>query len=141
MLEKHAVRVGGAKNHRMALDDAVLLKENHLTLAGGIANAVKRIRAHVADSVFIQVEVTNLTELDEALQLNVDGVLLDNMEPELMKEAVHRVDGQMLVEASGGITLESAALIAQTGVDRISAGYLTHSSPILNMSLLMERMT
>jgi nicotinate-nucleotide pyrophosphorylase (carboxylating) len=126
-LEKYAVRVGGGGNHRFGLDDAVLVKDNHRALAGGVSAAVARVRAHVGHMVKIEVEVDTLDELREALDLNVDVVLLDNMTLPMLREAVTLARGRAVLEASGGITPESARAVAETGVDMISLGWLTHS--------------
>ena len=134
-LQKYAVRVGGALNHRFGLDDAVLIKDNHIVVAGGISAAVDRVRRRVGHMVKIQVEVDNLDQLNELLALRVDAVLLDNMTPDEMRAAVTRIGGRIMVEASGGITLDSVAAVAASGVDMISVGWLTHSAPNLDLSL------
>ena len=137
-LEKYAVRVGGGSNHRFGLDDAVLVKDNHRVLAGGVAAAVARVRAHVGHLVKIEVEVDTLDELGEALDLGVDVVLLDNMTLPILREAVALAHGRALLEASGGITPESARAVAETGVDMISLGWLTHSVRNLDVGLHVE---
>ncbi|MFL6201846.1 MAG: carboxylating nicotinate-nucleotide diphosphorylase [Thermoanaerobaculia bacterium] len=134
-LEKYAVRAGGGSNHRFGLDDAVLIKDNHVALAGGIQTAVERARAYVGHLVKIEVEVDSLEQLGEALDLKVDVVLLDNMSLETLREAVRMAKGKALTEASGGITPQSAPAVAATGVDMISVGWLTHSSPALDVAL------
>ncbi len=134
-LEKHAVRAGGGSNHRFGLDDAVLIKDNHIAIAGGIAGAVKRARDGVGHLVKIEVEVDTLSQLDEALATGVDAILLDNMDLATLAEAVRRVDGRATTEASGGITIDTVAAVAATGVDLISTGYVTHSAPILDFGL------
>ena len=134
-LEKYAVRVGGGSNHRFGLDDAVLIKDNHVALAGGIRPAVERARAYVGHLVKIEVEVDSLAQLGEALDLKVDVVLLDNMSLETLRDAVRMAKGKTLTEASGGITPRTAPAIAATGVDMISVGWLTHSSPALDVAL------
>ena len=134
-LEKYAVRAGGGSNHRFGLDDAVLIKDNHVALAGGIRPAVERARAHVGHLVKIEVEVDSLEQLGEALDLKVDVVLLDNMSLETLREAVRMAKGKALTEASGGITPQTAPAVAATGVDMISVGWLTHSSPALDVAL------
>jgi len=126
-LEKYAVRVGGGSNHRFGLDDAVLVKDNHRTLAGGVAAAVTRVRAHVGHMVRVEVEVDTLDELRAALDLGVDVVLLDNMTLPMLREAVVVAQGRAVLEASGGITPETARAVAETGVDMISLGFITHS--------------
>jgi nicotinate-nucleotide pyrophosphorylase (carboxylating) len=134
-LEKYAVRAGGGANHRFGLDDAVLIKDNHRALAGGLRTAVERARRGVGHMVKIEVEVDDLDELDEALALGVDVVLLDNMPLPTLAEAVRRARGRALTEASGGIQPATAAAIAATGVDLLSVGWLTHSAPALDVAL------
>lgn len=134
-LEKYAVKAGGGSNHRFGLDDAVLIKDNHVALAGGIRTAVERARAYVGHLVKIELEVDSLDQLREALDLKVDVVLLDNMSIETLKEAVSLAKGKALTEASGGITPQTAPAVAATGVDMISVGWLTHSSPALDVAL------
>lgn len=134
-LEKYAVRVGGGMNHRFGLDDAVLIKDNHVALAGGIAEAVNRVRERAGHMVKIQVEVDTLEQLDTLIPLGVDAVMLDNMDHPTMRTAVEKVAGRMLVEASGGITPETVAAVAATGVDLISSGALTHSVKALDIGL------
>lgn len=135
MLEKFAVRAGGGANHRFGLDDAVLIKDNHIAVAGGVAVAIRRARAAVGHLVKIEVEVDTLAQLDEALSEGVDVVLLDNMSPEMLREAVRRVNGRAITEASGRIDASRVQAVAATGVDVISAGWLTHSAPILDIGL------
>lgn len=134
-LEKYAVRAGGGSNHRFGLDDAVLIKDNHVALAGGLRLAVERARAGVGHLVKIELEVDSLDQLREALDLRVDAVLLDNMSLDELREAVRLVGKRALTEASGGIRPETAAAIAATGVDLLSVGWLTHSSPALDVAL------
>ena len=134
-VQKYAVRVGGGANHRFGLDDAVLIKDNHVAAAGGIRQAVERARAGVGHLVKIELEVDTLDQLREALAVKVDAVLLDNMDVATMREAVQMVGGRALTEASGGITLASAPAIAATGVDLLSAGWLTHSTTALDIGL------
>ena len=134
-LEKYAVRAGGGSNHRFGLDDAVLIKDNHRALAGGLKPAVERARAYVGHLVKIEVEVDSLDQLEEALALGVDVVLLDNMPLDTLREAVRMAKGRALTEASGGITPQTAPAVAATGVDMISVGWLTHSSPALDVAL------
>ncbi|HEY1944169.1 MAG TPA: carboxylating nicotinate-nucleotide diphosphorylase [Roseiarcus sp.] len=134
-LEKYAVRAGGGSNHRFGLDDAVLIKDNHVAVAGGIAPAIQRARANVGHMVKIEVEVDTLAQLDQALAEGVDAVLLDNMGVEELQRAVGRIDGRAVSEASGRITAQSAPAVAATGVDMISVGWLTHSAPILDLGL------
>jgi nicotinate-nucleotide pyrophosphorylase (carboxylating) len=135
VLEKHAVRCGGGHNHRFGLDDAVLIKDNHVALAGGIRPAVERARQQVGHMVKIELEVDSLDQLQEALELGVDVVLLDNMPPDTLREAVRMAKGKAVTEASGGITPKTAAAIAATGVDLLSVGWLTHSAPALDVAL------
>jgi nicotinate-nucleotide pyrophosphorylase (carboxylating) len=134
-LEKYAVRAGGGSNHRFGLDDAVLVKDNHITLAGGISEAVLRVRRGIGHMVKIEVEVETLEQLEEALKAGIDAVLLDNMPIENLIRAVAMARGKVLTEASGGITPGNAAAVAATGVDMISMGWLTHSAPALDVSL------
>lgn len=134
-LEKYAVRCGGGRNHRFGLDDAVLIKDNHIALAGGLRTAVERARLSVGHLVKIEVEVDSLEQLREALDLGVDVVLLDNMSLEMLREAVGMAKGRAVTEASGGINPRTAADIAATGVDLLSVGWLTHSSPSLDVAL------
>ena len=135
MLEKEAVRLGGGANHRFGLDDAMLIKDNHVALAGGVRQALERARRHAGHLVKIELEVDTLDQLAEALEVGVDAVLLDNMPPETLRRAVAMVDGRAVTEASGRITLETAPAVAATGVDLISSGWITHSAPILDLGL------
>ncbi len=135
MLEKYAVRAGGGFNHRFGLDDAVLIKDNHRQIAGGVAEALRRVRRAAGHMVKIELEVDTLEQLQEALGLGVDAVLLDNMPPEILARAVRMAKGKALTEASGGITPATAAAVAATGVDLLSVGWLTHSAPALDVSL------
>ncbi|MFA5901319.1 MAG: carboxylating nicotinate-nucleotide diphosphorylase [Hyphomicrobium sp.] len=134
-LEKFAVRCGGGVNHRFGLFDAILIKDNHIVAAGGIGPALERARAHAGHMVKVEIEVTNLDELDDALQLDPDAVLLDNMSVSALKDAVAEVAGRVITEASGGVTLDTVRAIAETGVDLISVGALTHSAPVLDIGL------
>jgi nicotinate-nucleotide pyrophosphorylase (carboxylating) len=134
-LEKYAVRVGGGESHRYGLDDAVLVKDNHVALAGGIGEALRRARDGVGHTVRIEVEVDTLAQLDEALALGVHAVLLDNMDLETMREAVRRAKGRAFTEASGGVRPERLREVAETGVDLVSLGWLTHSAPALDVAL------
>jgi nicotinate-nucleotide pyrophosphorylase (carboxylating) len=133
-LDKRAVACGGGRNHRMGLDDAILIKDNHVALAGGIARAIEASRAAHPDRA-VEVEVDNLDQLDEAIAAGADTILLDNMDPVLLREAVGRTRGRARLEASGGITLDSVRAVAETGVDAISVGALTHSVAALDVSL------
>ena len=134
-LEKYAVRVGGGDSHRHGLDDAVLIKDNHVALAGGITPAVERARSSVGHMVKVELEVDTLAQLDEALGLDIDVILLDNMELATLREAARRARGRVLTEASGGIRPENVRAVAETGVDLISLGWLTHSAPSLDVAL------
>lgn len=134
-LDKYAVRTGGGMNHRFGLYDAVLIKDNHLVATGDIAVAVTVARAAIEPGVMIEVEVENLDQLAQVLETGADRVLLDNMGPELLREAVALVGGRITTEASGGITLENVRLVAETGVDIISVGWITHSAKQLDIAL------
>lgn len=133
--EKYAVACGGGRNHRFGLFDAVLIKDNHVAAAGGVAKAVRAARTQVGHMVKVEVEVDRLDQLDEALEAGADIVMLDNMDLASMREAVRRTGGRAVLEASGGVTLETVRAIAETGVDLISVGALTHSAPILDFGL------
>lgn len=137
-LEKYAVRAGGGSNHRFGLDDAILIKDNHIAVAGGVRPAIAAARAHAGHMVKIEVEVDRLDQLDEALQEKPDIIMLDNMTPDLLREAVQRTQGRALLEASGNVTLETAPAIAKSGVDLISVGWITHSAPCLDLGLDFE---
>ncbi|TGS84674.1 carboxylating nicotinate-nucleotide diphosphorylase [Mesorhizobium sp. M3A.F.Ca.ET.174.01.1.1] len=134
-LEKYAVRAGGGANHRFGLDDAVLIKDNHIALAGDVRTAIERARAAAGHMVKIEVEVDTLDQLDIALAAGVDAVLLDNMSVEQLTEAVAMVGGCAITEASGRVMAQTAPAIAATGVDLISVGWITHSAPILDIGL------
>ena len=131
------MKLGGGFNHRFGLDDAVLIKDNHIAVAGGVRPAVERVRAAIGHMVKVEVEVDTLDQLDELLGLPVDVVLLDNMDPDRLRRAVRMVDGRLLTEASGNVTLATVRAIAETGVDMISCGWLTHSAPNLDLGLDM----
>jgi nicotinate-nucleotide pyrophosphorylase (carboxylating) len=133
--QKYAVRAGGGANHRFGLDDAILIKDNHIAIAGGVGIAIERARAQIGHLVKIEVEVDTLSQLNEALPHRPDAILLDNMGPDMLREAVRRVGGQAICEASGRINAETAPAIAEAGVDLISAGWLTHSSRVLDIGL------
>jgi nicotinate-nucleotide pyrophosphorylase (carboxylating) len=135
ILEKHAVRAGGGANHRFGLDDAILIKDNHLAVAGSIREAVRRARTRAGHLMKIEVEVDTWEQLEEALTQPIDAVLLDNMSPEQVAKAVQRIGGRLLTEVSGGITPERAVAYAEAGVDLISIGWLTHSAPSWDVSL------
>lgn len=141
--EKYAVTLGGGLNHRLGLDDAVLIKDNHLRIAGGVRQAVEAARSADPRRLGLEVEVTSLEELQEALKCDVDAVLLDNMGPELVRKAVKLVRAQpagrrIVIEASGGMTVENVREFAEAGVDWISVGALTHSAPAIDMSFEIE---
>lgn len=136
--EKYAVRAGGGMNHRTGLFDAVLIKDNHIVVAGGIGEAIEAARARAGHMVKIEVEVDSLEQLAEALEHRIDAVLLDNMTPDELREAVRMAAGRVLTEASGGVSLETVRAIAETGVDLISSGSLTHSAPVLDIGLDFE---
>lgn len=133
--EKYAVRCGGGFNHRFGLDDAILIKDNHIAVAGGVAQALRSAKSFAGHLVKIEIEVDTLDQLDEVIKEGADVVLLDNMKPEQLKEAVRRVNGKMLTEASGGVNLSTVGAIAESGVDMISVGALTHSVKVLDLGL------
>ncbi len=135
LLEKYAVVCGGGVNHRFGLDDGLLVKDNHIAAAGGITQSLSRIRQHAGHMLKLEVEVDTLNQLSKVLDLGVDAVLLDNMTPATLVKAVRLVDGRAITEASGGITLNSARIVAETGVNYISTGWITHSAPSLNVAL------
>lgn len=133
--DKHAVRCGGGKNHRFGLFDAILIKDNHIVAAGGIAAALARARERAGHMVKVEIEVDGLDGLDQALAAGADIVLLDNMSTADMKAAVRRAKGRAILEASGNVTIETVRAIAETGVDMISSGWITHSAPTLDLGL------
>jgi nicotinate-nucleotide pyrophosphorylase (carboxylating) len=138
-LQKYAVRCGGGFNHRFGLDDAILIKDNHITIAGGISAVLKRAKAVAGHLVKIEIEVDTLDQLREVLAVGgADVALLDNMEPAMLRQAVAMVAGRLVLEASGGITHETAAAVAETGVDYLSSGAITHSAPNLDVALDIE---
>jgi len=142
-LEKYAVRAGGGTNHRLGLDDAILIKENHVRLAGGVVPAIRAAQANRGAVRWVEVEVDTLAELDEALRERPDAILLDNFTPELARRAVARArerdpERRIAIEASGGISLANVRAFAEAGVDRISVGALTHSAPAADISLEIE---
>ena len=137
-LQKYAVTVGGGRNHRYNLSDAAMLKDNHIDAGGGIANAVSKLKSNLGHMTKVELEVRNLDELNQALEAGVDVIMLDNMSPELMKQAVDITAGKALLEASGGITDETLREIAETGVDIISMGALTHSVKAFDISLKIK---
>jgi len=135
VLQKYAVRAGGGMSHRYGLYDAVLVKDNHIAAAGGLVQALEKLRTRTGHLVKVEVEVDTLEQLDEALRFPIDAVLLDNMDLSTLKKAVALVDGRVATEASGGVTLETVRKIAETGVDLISVGAITHSAPVLDLAL------
>jgi nicotinate-nucleotide pyrophosphorylase (carboxylating) len=138
LLEKAAVRVGGGGNHRFGLDDGILIKDNHIRAAGGVTEAVKRARNAAPHGLVVEVEVTTLEELEEALNAGAPSILLDNMDPATVRRAVERVGGEAVLEASGGMDLDNVRAYAETGVDLISIGALTHSAGSVDISLEVE---
>jgi len=134
-VQKYAVRVGGGSNHRYGLDDAVLIKDNHIAIAGGVGAAISRARAGVGHMVRIQLEVDTLDQLEEGLEQGVDAVLLDNMQLDELRTAVRLIDGRAIAEASGRITPDTAAAVAETGVNLMAVGWITHSAPVLDIGL------
>lgn len=137
-LEKYAVRVGGGRNHRFGLFDGILIKDNHIRAVGGVQEAVRRARSQAPHYLKVEVEVTSIEELEEALEAGAELILLDNMDLETLKEAVGRAKGRALLEASGRMSLERVREVAETGVDYISVGALTHSARALDLSLELE---
>jgi nicotinate-nucleotide pyrophosphorylase (carboxylating) len=138
VLEKYAVRCGGGSNHRFALDDMILIKDNHVALCGGIAAAIARARANIGHAVKIEVECDTLDQVHQAADARADIILLDNMTPDELREAVGIINGRSLSEASGGVNLQTVRAIAQSGVDIISVGALTHSARALDLGLDIE---
>jgi nicotinate-nucleotide pyrophosphorylase (carboxylating) len=137
-LEKYAVRMGGGRNHRFGLSDGVLIKDNHIKAAGGITKAIELARAAASHLLKIEVEICSLDDVREALAARADVIMLDNMPIDVMREAVKLIKGKALVEASGNVTLESIHMIAETGVDYISSGSLTHSAPAIDISMKIK---
>jgi nicotinate-nucleotide pyrophosphorylase (carboxylating) len=133
-LEKYAVRMGGAQNHRMRLDDGVLIKDNHVAVSGGVAEAVRSAKA-ANTGLAVQVEVDRIAQIEPALEAGADRLLLDNMDPAMLRQAVKLVDGRVPLEASGGVTLETIRSIAETGVNFISVGRITQSAPAVDIGL------
>ncbi|MET1414065.1 carboxylating nicotinate-nucleotide diphosphorylase [Roseibium sp. HPY-6] len=136
--EKYAVKCGGGSNHRFGLDDAILIKDNHIAVAGGVRKAIEAAKAFAGHLVKIEVEVDTLDQLSEALNAGPDVIMLDNMSPETLREAVALTDGRALLEASGGIELDTVKSVAEAGVDLISSGWITHSAPVLDLGLDIE---
>jgi nicotinate-nucleotide pyrophosphorylase (carboxylating) len=137
-LEKYAVRCGGGHNHRFGLADGVLIKDNHLAAGGGVAACVARAKSEAPHPLRIEVECKSLAQVEDALRAGADVILLDNMPPDILRQAVTRIDGRALTEASGGVNLTTVRAIAETGVDLISVGALTHSAPALDISMDVE---
>ncbi|MCL5406101.1 MAG: carboxylating nicotinate-nucleotide diphosphorylase [Deltaproteobacteria bacterium] len=137
-LEKEAVRHGGGRNHRFGLSDGILIKDNHIAAAGGVAESVRRARENAPHTLRVEVEVENIEQLREALTAGADIVLLDNFSREMLKEAVAVAKGRVLLEASGGVSLETVRAIAETGVDFVSCGALTHSARAIDLSMEMS---
>ena len=135
MVEKYAVRCGGGRNHRFGLDDAILIKDNHIAVAGGVTAALRRAKAFAGHLVAIEIEVDSLAQLEEALGEGVTAILLDNMSLEQLREAVRIAAGRAVLEASGNVTLQTVQAIAETGVNLISSGSLTHSAPNFDIGL------
>lgn len=135
MMEKYAVQVGGGANHRFNLTDGVLIKDNHIAACGSITEVVRRVRAKAPHTIKIEVETDTLAQVEECLACGVEIIMLDNMSCDMMREAVARINGRALVEASGGVNLETVAAIAATGVDIISVGALTHSAPSCDIGM------
>jgi len=133
--EKYAVRCGGGRNHRFGLDDGILIKDNHIVAAGGVKNAITAARARAGHMVHVEIEIDNLDQLEEALKLGANSILLDNMKPDLLREAVKRTAGRAILEASGNVTADTIGAIAATGVDLISSGAITHSAKCLDVGL------
>jgi nicotinate-nucleotide pyrophosphorylase (carboxylating) len=138
VLEKYAVRVGGGINHRTGLYDGVLIKENHIAAAGGITRAINSARAYIPHTLKIEIETETMSQVEEALVAGAEIIMLDNMDLDTMRQAVFMVNGRALLEASGGVSLETVRDIAETGVDIISVGALTHSARAMDISMLLE---
>lgn len=137
-LEKYAVRVGGGVNHRSSLSEGILVKENHLAACGGVAAAAKALKRNAPHTLRVEIEASTLEEVEEALAAGIDAILLDNMSIETILEAVKRVRGTAQLEVSGGVRLENVREIAETGVDAVSVGMLTHSAPSVDISMLLR---
>ncbi|QDG79038.1 carboxylating nicotinate-nucleotide diphosphorylase [Labrenzia sp. PHM005] len=136
--EKYAVKCGGGSNHRFGLDDAILIKDNHIAVAGGVVEAVEAAKTYAGHLVKIEVEVDTLDQLKQALGATPDVVMLDNMAPDMLSDAVAIAGGKALLEASGGIELDTVKAVAEAGVDLISSGWITHSAPVLDLGLDIE---
>lgn len=135
LFEKYAVLCGGGTNHRLGLYDMILIKDNHIAVAGGVGAAIRAARAAAGPKVKVEIEIDDLAQLDEALAAGPDIIMLDNMEPARLRQAVAKIAGRAIVEASGNVTLETVRAIAETGVDLISSGWITHSAPTLDIAL------
>lgn len=135
VFEKYAVRCGGGMNHRFGLDDGILIKDNHIAAAGGVKNAILAARAHAGHMVHVEIEVDELAQLEDALTHGANTILLDNMKPDMLREAVKRTAGRAKLEASGNVTADTIAAIAATGVDLVSSGAITHSAKCLDLGL------
>ena len=135
MLERYAVRMGGGFNHRSGLDDAILIKDNHISAAGGLREAIRRVYRKYGDSIAIEVETSTLKEVREALGGGADIIMLDNMNPAKIEKALKIIKGRAVTEVSGGVNLDNIAAYAATGVDFISIGALTHSAPAVDISM------
>jgi nicotinate-nucleotide pyrophosphorylase (carboxylating) len=138
VLEKYAVRVGGGINHRTGLYDGILIKENHIAAAGGITEAIRRARAYIPHTLKIEIETETVEQVQEALTAGADIIMLDNMDCSTMRHCVQLINGRALVEASGGVNLDTVRAIAETGVDIISVGALTHSPRAMDISMLLD---
>jgi nicotinate-nucleotide pyrophosphorylase (carboxylating) len=134
-LEKYAVRCGGGANHRFGLDDAILIKDNHVAAVGSVGEAIRRAKAFAGHLVKVEAEIQRLDQLDEAIAAGADVVMLDNFELEAIRQALRRAAGRVVLEASGGVTRQTARAIAEAGVDLISVGWITHSAPALDVAL------
>ena len=137
-MEKYAVRVGGARNHRLGLSGGILIKENHIAAAGGISEAIRRARAYIPHTLKIEIETETVEQVQEALAAGADIIMLDNMDCDTMRQCVQLIDGKIPVEASGGVNLTTVRAIAETGVDIISVGALTHSPRSMDISMLLD---
>jgi nicotinate-nucleotide pyrophosphorylase (carboxylating) len=137
-LEKYAVRCGGGRNHRFGLDDAILIKDNHVAIAGGVTEALVRAHAAAGHLVKIEIEIDRLEQLEPAIAGGADVVLLDNFDPDALRRAVALARGRVRLEASGGVTVETVRAVAESGVDLISVGWITHSAPALDVALDFE---
>ncbi|MBD1373157.1 carboxylating nicotinate-nucleotide diphosphorylase [Hazenella sp. IB182357] len=138
-LEKYAVRMGGGTNHRMGLSHGVMIKDNHIAMAGSLAKAIELVRARTGHMVQIEVEADTLTQVEEILAFDIDVILLDNMDPDMLRRAVKMIDGKVVTEASGGVTPETIRAVAETGVDAVSLGFITHSAIALDIGLDFEK--